>query len=89
MTYNVTNVFDFYDIFVNELVGDVVLTIILALIIIWVLSIKTKMPLEISILFGMLALSIFYAETQIIIIWVFVVLIIGLMFYYVIDKAFK
>lgn len=86
---NMTNFFDLYDVFVNELIGDVLLTIIIFLILIWVLSVKSKMPLELSILFGMLLLAIFYAETNIIIIWVFIVLMVGLMFYYVIDKAFK
>lgn len=86
---NITEFFDLYDIFVNELIGDVLLTIIVALVVVFILSIKCKMPLEMSILFGLLLLAIFYIETQIIIIWVFVVLAVGLMFYYVIDKAFR
>ena len=87
--HNITNYFDLYDVFVNELIGDVILTIIIALIIIWVISVKSKMPLEMAILFGMLLLAVFFAETQILIIWVFIVLMVGLMFYYVINKAIR
>lgn len=86
---NQSNVFDLYDIFVNELVGDVVLTIIIALVLVWFLSIKARMPLEVSLLFGVLILVIFFAETQLLIIWVFVVLIIGALFYYTLNKIMR
>lgn len=84
-----SNYLDFYDVFVNELVGDAMLTIIIALVLVWFLSIKNKMPFELSILFGLLILAIFYAGTQILIIWVFVVLSVGLMYYYAVNKAMK
>lgn len=86
---NVGNYFDLYDVFVNELIGDVMLSIIVFLVVIWFLSIKAKMPFQLSILFGILLLAIFFAETQILIIWVFVVLTVGLMFYYAINKLMK
>ena len=86
---NSTNYFDLYDVFVNELIGDVMLSIIIFLVVIWILSIKAKMPYQLSILFGILLLSIFFAETYILIIWVFVVLAVGLMFYYAINKMMR
>lgn len=86
---NQTNVFDIYDIIVNELVGDVWLTIILGLILTLFIAIKAKMPLQVSIFFGMLWLVIMFAETNILIIWVYVVLFAGILFYYAISKAFK
>ena len=84
---NASNFLDLYDVFVNELIGDVMLSIIVFLVIMWFLSIKAKMPYQLSILFGLLLLTIFFAETNILIIWVFVVLTVGLMFYYAINKV--
>lgn len=86
---NDSNFFDLYDIFVNELVGDVILFIIIALIVVWYLSIKAKMPFQLSILFGLLLLAILFTETIILVIWVFVVLTVGLMFYYMINKVMR
>ena len=88
MVQNISNIFDLHDIFINELVGDPFLTIIIALILIWFLAVKSRMPLELSLLFGLLALAIFYVEMpDLIFLWVFVVLIIGGMFFYTIAKA--
>jgi len=86
---NVSNYFNLYDIFVNELIGDVMLAIIFFLVVLWFMSIRAKMPYQLSILFGLLLLAIFFAETQILIIWVFVVLAVGLMFYYTINKLIR
>lgn len=83
------NYLDFYDVFVNELIGDVMLTIIIALVLVWFLSIKNKIPFELSILFGLLILAIFYAGTGYRTIWVFVVLAVGLLYYYAVNKAMK
>ena len=49
---NQSNFFDLYDVLVNELIGDVWMAIIVSLAIIWFLSIKAKMPYQLSILFG-------------------------------------
>ena len=86
---NQSNFLDLYDVFVNELIGDVNLAIILGLIVIWFLTIKAKMPYQLSILFGVFWLIIMFAETNLIIIWVFVVLFVGTSFYYMLSKAFK
>ena len=83
------DVFDLYNILVNELAGDVWIAIILGLIIVWLMAIKLKMPYELSILFGLLFVTIMFSETFIIILWVFVVLITGLLFYYAITKAME
>ena len=83
------DVFDLYNILVNELAGDVWIAIILGLIIVWLMAIKSKMPYELSILFGLLFVTIMFSETFIILLWVFVVLITGLLFYYAITKAME
>lgn len=86
---NPNNVFDLWDIFVNELIGSVGLTIILGLIVIWFIGVKLRMPFEVQFMFGLIFLSIIYTESRIFLIWVFVVLIIGLLFYYAVNKAMK
>lgn len=84
---DINNYLDFYDIFFNELMGDIFLGIIIGLIIVWFLSSKFKMPYQLSILFGLLWMMIvFAANTGYTIIWVFVVLIVGAMFYYAVNK---
>ena len=83
------DVFDLYNILVNELAGDVWIAIILGLIIVWLMAIKLKMPYELSILFGLLFVTIMFSETFIIILWVFVVMIAGLLFYYAIAKGME
>ncbi len=86
---NETNVFDIYDVVVNELVGDVWLTNILGLLVVLFVGIKSKIPYQVSILLGMLWLLIMFAETNILIIFVYVLLFIGTFFYYTISRAFK
>lgn len=87
---NQANYLDLWDVFANELVGDPMLFIILSLIAVWYFSIKSKMPYQIPILLSLLLLAIFFAQLpQMLIIWVFVVLTVGLMFYYAISKAMR
>ena len=83
-----TQFFDLYQIFVNELIGSVFLAIIFFMIIIWFTAIKLKMPFQLSILFGLLFILIMFAETFIMILYVFVVLIVGGLFYYAVSKIF-
>ena len=84
------NFLDLHDVIFNELIGDIWLTIIIGLIVIFFLSIRFKMPFEQFIIFGVLWLSIMFAAyTGMIIIWVFIGLIIGLIFYYAMAKAMK
>ena len=82
------NYLDFYNVFVNIIVGDIWLAIILGLIIIYFASLKFKMPMELSILFSMMWLVAIYSETFIIIIWTFIVLFVGTLFYYTISRVF-
>lgn len=86
---NITNYLDLYDVFANELIGDIWLMIIISLVLVWFLTVKAKMPFEMSILFGLLLLSIFFAQTQFVLIWILLVLVVGSLFYYSINKIIK
>lgn len=87
---NITAYFDIKDVLFNELIGDIWLTIIIGLIVISILAIKNKMPGELVVLFCLLWLCItFAAYTGLTIIWVFVVLLVGTLFYYQISKIFR
>ena len=88
MAFDQTQFFDLYHILVNELFGDVWLAIIGFLILILFLSIRYKMPFEVTIMFTLLFLAIMFAQTFIYILWVFLVLIVGLLFYYTMSKIF-
>lgn len=82
------NYFDLWDILTNEIVGDVWLFLIVGLLIVIYFGIKSKIPHEVL---GLLALIwlvvIFSGATQLLILWVFVVLMVGTMFYYAVSKV--
>ena len=88
---NQSNFFDLGDVIVNELVGDVWLTVIVGLILTLYLSIKAKMPMQVTILLSALWLLVMFAgyTVGLWIIWVYLVLFIGVLYYYIISKAFK
>lgn len=79
--------FDIYNIFVNEIIGDVWIAIILTLIILDIIAIKSKMPFELIAIFNVLMLAAFFSQTFLMIIWVFIVLFAGTIFYYNLSKA--
>ena len=87
----VENVFDIYNIVVNELVGDIWLTVILGLFLTMFVAIKLKMPMQIGLMLSVLWLIIMFAgaSTNLLIIWVYVVLFAGTFFYYSLSRAFK
>ena len=85
----INNFLNIWDIFVNELVGDVWIFIFLSLIVIWYLSVKAKMSTEVSILLGFLFLSIIFARRNLIILWTFIVLGGGALFYYIYQKTIR
>ena len=87
---NPENVFDFYDIFVNEVVGDLWLTIIIAFIMVNIFAIKRKVPYEVIIMFDVLLLAAFFSRvTSLTIIWVFIVLFVGVQFYLAMAKKLE
>lgn len=80
------NFFDLYDFFVNELIGSPQLAVILGAGIIIYLGLKFKIRLEpISLLVGIFFLMMF-SNTALIIIYTSIVLVVGLLFYFGIDK---
>lgn len=84
------NFLDLWDIWVNELIGDVWLFIFLGIVVISYLSIKAKLSLEVTILLNILFLTIIFARaTGLLALWTFILLGGGLMFYYFYQKAIK
>lgn len=82
-----TKVFDIWNIFVNEIIGDVWLTILILLIITNISAVKSKMPFRVIVLFDILVLAAVVAQTNLTIIWVFLGLFVGIQFYLVVAKA--
>ena len=81
--------FDLYQVFVNEVVGDPWLAVLLGLIILAYATIKYKMPFQLSILFSMLFLAVMFEGTNFAVLWVFVVLAAATQFYFSIAKALE
>lgn len=86
---DITNFLDFYNLYFNELIGDIFLGVIVGLIIVILLTIKFKMPFKVSLLFGLIWLAIVFEATGLEIIWVFVVLAVGGISYYAISRIFN
>ena len=88
---NATNYFDFYDIFVNELIGDIWLFILLGLIIIWFLTLKMNLPYQLLLLLGVLWIGIVFSTVfdTLILFWVFAILGIGVLWYYAINRSIR
>lgn len=80
------NMFDFGNLLVNEISGDVIIAMVLGLIVTVFLAVKYKMPLEAIIIIIVLFLLVFYIYVELSIIIVFVVLFIGTLFYYTVSK---
>ncbi len=87
MAIEASEIFDFWGIISNEIIGDTWLTVFIFTIAIIFLTIKFKMPFELQIMFLVLILAALFSETLMLIIWVFVVLIVGLITYWLISKA--
>ena len=89
MVADTSNFLDLYDIWVNELVGDVWLFIFLGLILIWFLAAKGKLTTEVSMLFAILFLAAIFSKTGLTVLWAFTVLGVGLLFYYKMSKIIR
>lgn len=79
--------FDIYNIFVNEIIGSVIISLFITIIIINILAIRAKMPFGLVGIFNALVLIFFFSITFLPAIWVFVVLFAGIVFYYNMSKA--
>ena len=82
-------IFDFWGILSNEIIGDVWLTIFLFTIGIIFMTIQFKMPFELQLIFIILILAALFSQTLLLIIWVFVVLIVGGIAYWLISQMMK
>ena len=81
------NYFDLYQVFVNEVIGDAWLAIIIGFILITFFCVKSKMAFELATMLCLLFSIIMFEGTGLMIIWVYTVLAIGTIFYYNIAKA--
>ena len=82
-------IFDFWGILSNEIIGDTWLTIFLFVIGIIFIVIGFKMPFESQLIFIVLILAALFSQTLLIIIWIFVVLIVGGIAYWFISQMMK
>lgn len=84
---NQSAVFDIYDVFVNELVGSLILTVIIILVIIYLVSTKFQIPFPVTFMLSLLFLMIIVSyNTGMVLLWTMIVLLIGLILYYPISR---
>jgi len=84
------NYFDFWNIISNELIGDISLTVIVGLGIIYFFASKYNFTYQVTILLSILYLAVISAIlVDNIMIWGFVVLIAGTIFYYAISSKLR
>jgi len=83
-----TNYLDLWNIS-NELIGAVWLTIAFGALLIFFICIKNRIPYKVMSLFMILYGGIIYASTFLDLIWVFVLIVVGLIFYYQILKVLR
>ncbi len=89
MVANTDNFLDLWDIWVNELIGDVWIFVFLGIMVISFLSIRAKLPTELTILLNILFLIIVFAKSSLVILWVFILLGVGVAFYYFYQKTIR
>lgn len=85
---NQTAIFDLKDLFMNELIGDVWLFVIVGLILIWLGAARAKLPMGISVVMSIWWLVVCFAmDTGLVILWFFALLASALLFYYAMVKV--
>ena len=86
-----SKVFDLWDIFVNELIGDINLAIILGLLLLWVYGMKKGFDWEILLGLSGVFLSAMFAGagSGLLYIWIPLVGGVGILFFYTMAKKVK
>jgi len=88
---NMTNYFDLKQVWVSELFGDIWLFLFFGLIMIWLVSAKTKVPFQVAMLLSIiwLGLCFSFSTAEFGIIWALAIMFAGFMFYYGVAKLLK
>ena len=82
--------FDFYDIIVNELIGDLNLAVFLTTVILLIVLRKTRVPYEATLLLIIDWLAIWFAYAQgLLIIWVLIVFFVAVNLGYMFNKFIR
>lgn len=89
MSHN-QNPFDFYDVLVNVLFGDVWLVIIIGLIGVGYYCMKNKFPLQVTLAFCIFWTFIWFAANKsLLVLWVLIVLFCSFLFGYTVYKSWR
>jgi len=79
-------IFDFWCWTSNEIIGDVWLAVFVYALVLMYCVVKLKMPKELQMMFLILLFAALFSKTLLLIIWVFLVLTVGVIFYWGISK---
>ena len=83
------NFFDIWNIFVNEVIGDVFLFLMVGLILVVLYTLTRNMSFQISLMFACLWVLIIFAATLNPAYYVLVILYIGVTYYSSLSRALK
>jgi len=88
---NMTNYFDLEEVLVNELIGDIWLFVFIGVIMIWLYSLKSKLPFQIPILLSIMWFAVCFSISTgtLLILWFMALLAVGGIFYYGISKLMR
>jgi len=85
----IDNFFDFQEVFINTLFGDLTLFIIVSLLIILIISAKYQLPWQATYIMIFLFIAVIVAGYANQTLWVFLVLIVGAVFYFGLSKLLQ
>ena len=85
---DITQYFNFYDIFVNELFGDVWLFAIVGIILVWFICIRCRLPYHVPLLFTIIFFGMVYSQNPatLLLFWIIALMLTGFIFYYMISR---
>lgn len=85
---NPANYFDIWDIFINELVGNLWLFIFIGLLAITYFCIRKGIPIQVTLMLDIFFLAIVFSQANgLIIIWALIGMIASLLFYFYIARV--
>ena len=89
MTITTSNYLDFRNLIINELIGDVGLTLLLGYIFITWYCVKRRIPLQAIIAINFIFTALIMTYQYLSSVWTLVVIIIALLAYVVYDKFYR
>jgi hypothetical protein len=83
----ITEMFDFYDVGRNQIIGDTMLFVVISFILANYFCLKSKVPKEVTVVINILLSGLLFEKTRIALMWGVTLLFVGFIGYNAINKA--